>query len=45
MRIDTLDWLIFANHFNEIAEEDIAFQATYMAHLKDPERIKPNIEF
>ena len=34
-KIDILDWLIIAQHFGKSQEEEVAFQAYYIAHLKD----------
>ena len=39
---DTLDWLVFGQHFAKNQEEELAFQAYYMAHLLDYERIGTN---
>ena len=39
---DTLDWLMLGQHFAKSQEEEIAFQAYYMAHLMDHERIRTN---
>ncbi len=41
---DTLDWLVFAQHFAKNQEEEISFQIYYMAHLLDHERIRTNSE-
>ena len=42
--LDTLDWLMLGQHFAKNQEEEAAFQAYYMAHLLDHERIRTNSE-
>ena len=32
---DVLDWLVIGRHYANISEEEIAYQAFYMAHLLD----------
>lgn len=39
---DTLDWLMLGQHFAKNQEEETSFQAYYMAHLMDYERIGTN---
>lgn len=39
---DVLDWLVFGQHFAKNQEEEVAFQAYYMAHLMDHQRIGAN---
>ncbi len=41
---DTLDWLMLGQHFARSQEEEMAFQAYYMAHLMDHGRIRTNAE-
>lgn len=45
--IDTLDLMFMVDYFAEMQEEELAFQAQYLAHLKNPEGIKTNsdVEF
>ena len=42
--LDILDWLVLAAHYANAGEEEIAFQAYYMAHLLDHQKIKTNSE-
>jgi hypothetical protein len=39
---DTLDWLMLGQHFAKNQEEETSFQAYYMAHLLDYDRIRTN---
>ena len=34
-QLDTLDWLVFANHYTEGQEEEIAFHCYQLAYFKD----------
>eukprot|EP00347_Sterkiella_histriomuscorum_P006682 403351837 len=43
-KLDTLDWLMVGQHFAKNMEEEIAFQAYQIAHLKDHQKIKTNSE-
>lgn len=33
--LDVIDWLILGTHYAKSAEEEIAYQCYYMAHLMD----------
>lgn len=33
--LDVLDWLLLGTHYSKNLEEEMAFQAYYMAHLLD----------
>ena len=37
-----LDWLIVGMHYAKSADEEVAYQAYYMAHLLDHENIETN---
>mmetsp|Transcript_42953 Transcript_42953/g.31365 ORF Transcript_42953/g.31365 Transcript_42953/m.31365 type:complete len:85 (-) Transcript_42953:30-284(-) len=41
---DVLDWITLGMHFSKNFEEEIAFQAYYIAHLMDHEHISTNSE-
>ena len=43
--LDTLDWLLLSNHHKEYGNNEFAFEAAFMAHLKDHKRIKANSDF
>lgn len=34
-KIDTLDWLMIGQYFAKNSEEEVAYAAYYIAHLKD----------
>ena len=36
---DVLDWLVLGMHYSTAAEEEVAYQAFYMAHLLDHQKI------
>jgi hypothetical protein len=40
--IDQIDWLILGNHYAKSAEEEVAYQCFYMAHLMDHTKIETN---
>ena len=40
--LDVIDWLVFGNHYSKAAEEEIAYQCYYMAHLLNHEKIEAN---
>ena len=40
--ISVLDWLILGTHYSKAAEEEVAFQAYYMAHLLDHTKVGTN---
>ena len=40
--IDELDWLVIARHYARNGEEEQAFQAYYMAHLTNHQKIATN---
>ena len=40
--IDELDWLVMARHYARNGEEEQAFQAYYMAHLLNHQKIGAN---
>ena len=40
--IDALDWLVIAKNYAKNGDDETAFQAYYMAHLLDHERIGTN---
>ena len=39
---DVLDWLVIGKHYSNLGEEEIAYQAYYMAHLLDHTKIGAN---
>lgn len=43
-KLAVLDWLLLGRHFAGINEDEVSFQAYYMAHLKDHQRIRTNSE-
>ena len=38
----SIDWLMIGMHYAKAAEEEVAYQAYYMAHLLDHENIGTN---
>jgi hypothetical protein len=42
--VDILDWLVAGNHCAKNADEEIAFQCYYIAHLMDHQKIRTNSE-
>lgn len=42
--LDVLDWLLLGTHYSKNLEEEMAFQAYYMAHLLDHQKIRTNSE-
>ena len=40
--IDEIDWMVIARHYARNGEEEQAFQAYYMAHLLNHEKIGTN---
>lgn len=40
--MDAIDWLILGNHYAKAAEEEVAYQCFYMAHLLDHKKIETN---
>lgn len=40
--LDSLDWLLLGKHYAKNGDEETAFQAYYMAHLMDYDKIDTN---
>ena len=40
--LSPVDWLIIGAHFSKAKEEEMAYQAYYMAHMLDHEKIETN---
>ena len=40
--LDVIDWLVLGNHYSKSAEEEVAYQCYYMAHLLNHEKIEAN---
>ena len=42
--IDPIDWLLIAKHYANSQDEEVAFNAYYMAHLLDHKKFRTNSE-
>jgi hypothetical protein len=42
--LDTIEWLVYAKHYAKNGDEETAFQAYYMAHLLNYDKIGTNAD-